>query len=109
MEVSQGEVDVIGLGNLRSLVDNYRAELGIEMYLNLDHSPSFAVAKAGIDAGFEFIHIDVGQSRKVASDTEIIETTRAVVSTRRRGPALWSRATTHYFGGSSTVHTEDID
>src|ERR1700710_1563485 len=58
VEVSQGEVDAIGLANLRDMVDNYRAELGVEMYINLDHSPSVEAAKAGIDAGFEFIHID---------------------------------------------------
>ncbi len=40
VEVSHGEVGIIGLANMRSLVDNYRAEFGIEMYINLDHSPS---------------------------------------------------------------------
>ena len=63
-EVSHGEVAIIGLRNLRSLVDNYRAELGVEMYINLDHSPSVEAAKAGIDAGFEFVHIDLSQARR---------------------------------------------
>ena len=58
VEVSHGEVGIIGLANLRSLVDNYRREYGVEMYINLDHSPSGDAAKAGVDAGFEFIHID---------------------------------------------------
>ena len=53
VEVSHDEVSMIGLANLRSLVDNYRAEYGVEMYVNLDHSPSVEAAKAGIDAGFE--------------------------------------------------------
>lgn len=33
IEVSQGEVDALGLENVRDLVDNYREEYGIEVYL----------------------------------------------------------------------------
>src|ERR1700727_2503502 len=79
-EVSHGEVEVIGLANMRSLVDNYRAEFGIEMYINLDHSPSVAAAKAGIDAGFEFIHIDYSQANRDATDDQIVAATREVVA-----------------------------
>ena len=79
VEVSHAEADVIGLANMRSLVDNYRAEYGVEMYINLDHSPSVEAAKAGIDAGFEFIHIDYSQAHEYATDEQIIAATRAVV------------------------------
>src|SRR3954464_7015348 len=71
VEVSQGEVDAIGLTNLRCMVDNYKHEYGLEMYINLDHSPSVEAAKKGIDAGFEFIHIDISQSTHDATDEEI--------------------------------------
>jgi fructose-bisphosphate aldolase, class II len=108
VEVSQGEVDAIGLANLRDLVDNYRAELGVEMYINLDHSPSVEAAKAGIDAGFEFIHIDLSQAKRDATDDEIIVATREVVAYARTTGAL-VESEPHYFGGSSNVHTEDID
>jgi hypothetical protein len=60
VEVSHDEVSMIGLANIRSMVDNYRAEYGVEVYVNLDHSPSVEAAKAGIDAGFEFTHIVAG-------------------------------------------------
>src|SRR5690348_572677 len=50
VEVSQGEVDDIGLDNVRDLVDNIKAQYGVEMYINLDHSPSVDNAKKGIDA-----------------------------------------------------------
>jgi fructose-bisphosphate aldolase, class II len=108
VEVSQGEVDAIGLANIRDMVDNYRAELGIEMYINLDHSPSVDAAKAGIDAGFEFIHIDYSQAKKDASDDEIIAATQAVVEYAKTTGAL-VESEPHYFGGSSNVHQEDID
>jgi fructose-bisphosphate aldolase class II len=90
------------------LVDNYRHEYGIEMYLNLDHSPSVEAAKAGIDAGFEFIHIDFSQAKRDASDAEIIAATQAVVAYAKRTGAL-VESEPHYFGGSSNVHTEAID
>lgn len=109
VEVSQGEVDVIGLRNLRSLVDNYRVELGVEMYINLDHSPSVDAARAGIDAGFEFIHIDLSQAQRDATDDEIIQATRAVVDYAARTTGALVESEPHYFGGSSNVHAEDID
>ena len=108
VEVSQGEVDAIGLANLRDMVDNYRAELGIEMYINLDHSPSVEAAKAGVDAGFEFIHIDLSQAKRDATDDEIIAATREVVAYARTTGAL-VESEPHYFGGSSNVHAEEID
>jgi fructose-bisphosphate aldolase class II len=108
VEVSQGEVDAIGLANLRDMVDNYRAELGIEMYINLDHSPSIEAAKAGVDAGFEFIHIDLSQAKRDATDDEIIAATREVVAYARTTGAL-VESEPHYFGGSSNVHAEEID
>jgi fructose-bisphosphate aldolase class II len=45
VEVSQGEVDTMGLNNVRDMVDNMKAEYGVEMYINLDHSPSIEAAK----------------------------------------------------------------
>jgi fructose-bisphosphate aldolase class II len=108
VEVSQGEVEAIGLANLRDMVDNYKAEFSIEMYINLDHSPSVANAKAGIDAGFEFIHIDVSQANKEAGEPEIIAATKEVVEYAKKTGAL-VESEPHYFGGSSNVHTEAID
>jgi fructose-bisphosphate aldolase class II len=109
VEVSHGEVAVIGLRNIRSLVDNYRAELGVEMYINLDHSPSVDAAKAGIDAGFEFVHIDYSQAQRDASDAEIIEATRAVVDYAAHTTGALVESEPHYFSGSSNVHDEPID
>jgi len=108
VEVSAGEVDALGLQNVRCMVDNYRQEYGIEMYINLDHSPSVEAAKAGIDAGFEFIHIDLSQAKRDASDAEIAEATKEVVEYAKTAGAL-VESEPHYFGGSSNVHTETID
>ena len=108
VEVSHGEVKAIGLDNIRDMVDNYRKEYGIEMYINLDHSPDIESAKRGVDAGFEFIHIDISQANHDASDEEIIRDTREVVEYAKFTGAL-VEAEPHYFAGSSNVHTEAID
>ena len=108
VEVSQGEVSDIGIENVRDLVDNIKYEYGVEIYINLDHSPSVEAAKKGIDAGYEFIHIDVSQANHEASDEEIIAATREVVEYARFTGAL-VESEPHYFGGSSNLHTEAID
>jgi fructose-bisphosphate aldolase class II len=108
VEVSKGEVDALGLENVRDMVDNYKSEYGIEMYINLDHSPSVEDAIAGIEAGFEFIHIDVSQANHEASDDEIIDATREVVEYARFTGAI-VESEPHYFGGSSNVHKEAFD
>jgi fructose-bisphosphate aldolase class II len=108
VEVSDGEVKAMGLDNIRDLVDNYKAEYGVEIYLNLDHSPTVEDCKRAIDAGYEFIHIDISQANHDATTEEIIEKTREVVEYAKFTGAL-VESEPHYFGGSSNVHTEDID
>jgi fructose-bisphosphate aldolase, class II len=108
VEVSDGEVKALGLENIRDMVDNYRAEYGIEMYINLDHSPTVEDCKRAIDVGFEFIHIDISQANHDAPLEEIIAKTKEVVEYAKFTGAL-VEAEERYFMGSSNVHTETID
>jgi fructose-bisphosphate aldolase class II len=109
VEVSHGEVDALGLNNVRCMVDNYRAEYGLDMFINLDHSPTVQAAKAGIDAGFEFIHIDISQANHNATVEEIEAATREVVEYARNKTGALVESEPHYFGGSSNEHKEAID
>jgi fructose-bisphosphate aldolase class II len=108
IEVSHGEVEAIGLENTRDMLDNYIKEFGIEAYLNLDHSPTVEAAKRAIDAGFEFIHIDVSQARHDATEEEIIKETAEVVEYAKFTGAL-VESEPHYFGGGSNVFKDSID
>jgi fructose-bisphosphate aldolase class II len=108
VEVSHGEVKALGLENIRDMVDNYKDEFGIEMYINLDHSPTVDDCKRAIDAGFEFIHIDISQQNHDASIEEVIQKTKEVVEYAKFTGAL-VESEPHYFGGSSNLHTEKID
>lgn len=105
VEVSKGEVDAIGLDNIRDMVDNYKAEFGVEIYINLDHSPTVLDAIAGIEAGYEFIHIDISQAKKDATHEEIVEGTKQIVQYAKFTGAM-VESEPHYFGGGSNVFTE---
>lgn len=109
VEVSDGECDYLGgMENVRDMVSNYIDLYGVEMYINLDHAPTVESCKRAIDAGFEFIHIDVSQANHDASEEEIIAATKEVVEYAKFTGAL-VESEPHYFGGSSAIHTEDID
>ena len=108
VEVSEGEVKAMGLENIRDLVDNYKAEYGLEMYINLDHSPTVEDCKRAIDTGYEFIHIDISQANHDATEEEIIAKTKEVVDYAKFTGAL-VESEPHYFGGSSNLHEEAID
>jgi len=108
VEVTQDEVKAMGVDNIRDLVDNYKHEYGIEVYVNLDHSPTVEDAKRGIDAGFEFIHIDLSQTSHDTSIEDIIAATKEIVEYAKFTGAL-VESEPHYFGGSSNLHTEEID
>lgn len=108
VEVSKGEVDAMGLENVRDMVDNYKYQYGVEIYINLDHSPSVEDAIAGIEAGFECIHIDISQANHEATDEEIISKTKQVAEAAKLTGAM-VEGEQHYFAGSSNLHTEKID
>ena len=108
VEVSKNEANAIGLENIRDMVDNYKKIYGIEMYINMDHGPTVEDCKRAIDAGFEFIHIDISQSNHDATEEEIIQKTREVVEYAKFTGAL-VESEPHYFGGSSDTFTDAID
>jgi fructose-bisphosphate aldolase class II len=108
VEVSHGEVESIGLDNVRDMVDNYKQELGVEIYINLDHSPSVDAAIDGIEAGFEFIHLDVSGPNNDASLDEVVDKTIQVVNYARLTGAM-VESEPHYFGSGSSVHDRKIN
>lgn len=108
VEVSDGEVKAMGMDNVRDMVDNYKEEYGIEMFLNLDHSPTVEACKRAIDTGYEFIHVDISAANPEASEEEIISKTREVVEYASFTGAL-VESEPHYFMGSSNVHEEAFD
>lgn len=109
IEVSLNETESLGgFENVRDMVDNYINKFGIEAYLNMDHAPSVEVCKRAVDAGFEFIHVDISQANHDATEEQIIAATKEVVNYASFTGAL-VESEPHYFGGSSNVINEEID
>ena len=108
INLSAAELDAIGMENARDLVDNYKEELGVEAYLNLDHGPTVKLAKEAIDAGFEFVHIDISQEDHSAPLSEIITKTKQVTQYARFTGAI-VESEMHYFAGSSNLHEDEFD
>lgn len=109
VEVSMNEIKALGgMEMIREMVDEYRENYGVEMYINLDHAPTVEDCKRAIDAGFEFIHIDISQANHEATLEEIIAATQEVVRYAQFTGAL-VESEPHYFGGSSNVIKESIN
>ena len=108
VEVSHEQVQSIGLDNVRDMVDNYNQELGIEIYINLDHSPSVEAAIDGIEAGFEFIHFDVAADGRKSSLEEIIDNTRQIVNYARLTGAV-VESEPHFFDSDPAASRRKID
>jgi fructose-bisphosphate aldolase class II len=108
VQVSHSEAKVLGMSNIRDMVDNYKREYGIEIYLNLDHAPSIEDCIKAIDFGFEFVHIDISQADHDASEDDIIDATKQVVDYARFTGAI-VESEPHYFAGGSNFFDKDID
>lgn len=106
VEVSKGEVDFWGHANIVDLVKNARDE-GVEIYINLDHSPSVEEARKGVEAGFELIHLDVTDKGKTSYE-DILKMTKEFVPYAHEHGCL-VEGELEYFAGSSNVHEETID
>jgi fructose-bisphosphate aldolase class II len=98
----------MGLDNIRDMVDNYKRDAGVEIYVNLDHSPSVEAAIAGIEAGFELIHIDISQADHNATEHQIIAKTKQIVEAAKKTGAM-VESEPHYFGGGSNVFNKAFD
>lgn len=99
MGLSEGERDFVGLREAVALIKSYRAE-GIKIYLNADHTKSFAGIKAAVEAGFDAVIFD-GSALPLADN--IRETKRAVDYVRMANPRVIVEGELGYIGTKSEV------
>lgn len=59
--VSEGERKAIGLREAVAMVEAFREEYRLPLFLNADHSKSVESAREALDAGFESVHIDLSK------------------------------------------------
>jgi fructose-bisphosphate aldolase, class II len=70
--VSEGERDFFGVNQARVIVNAYREEFDVPIFLNADHTKSFEKAKEVIDADYDSIVID-GSSLPLAENLEMVK------------------------------------
>lgn len=75
VEVSPGELSYWGMPNFSSLVDNFRRELGIPIFLNLDHAADLDIIKNSLDFGLSMVHFD---GSKLPLEENILQTKQVV-------------------------------
>lgn len=108
VQVNDTEAKALGVENVRDLIDNYKIEYGIEIYINLDHSTTVEDCKRAIDAGYEFVQIDASLLSHDVSDEEIIDKTKEIVDYARFTGAL-VEGELSYFGKDHDIHSESFD
>ena len=70
--LSEGERNFFGVKEARAIVNAYREDLNIPIFLNADHTKSFPRAKEVIDAGYDAIVID-GSALSFAENAEMVK------------------------------------
>ncbi|MBU2472502.1 class II fructose-bisphosphate aldolase [Patescibacteria group bacterium] len=58
ISTSQGESKFIGKKQIRALIDSYKEETNLPIFLHLDHGKSFEVVQEAIEAGYDSVHFD---------------------------------------------------
>lgn len=102
VESSHGETKFIGAKNLVDLVENYREETGLPIFVNLDHAPSVEAAREGIEAGYELIHINASK----LSYEENVKATKTVADEAHTKNLLVEAELT-FIEGSSAPHMQE--
>jgi fructose-bisphosphate aldolase class II len=100
--LSEGEREHFTLLEARGLIDAYIKE-GTPLYLNADHTYSFAKAKAAIDSGVDSIVVD---GAKLPMVENIGMTDQVVGYARQAGRDVVVEGELGYIGTSSSLHDE---
>lgn len=58
VSTSQGESKFIGKKQIKALIDSYKKETNLPIFLHLDHGKSFEVVQEAIEAGYDSVHFD---------------------------------------------------
>lgn len=109
---SEGERKHLGLIEAVALRDVFRAEYGIPVFLNADHTKSVDAAKQAVDAGFDSVHIDLSAEsfeKNSAGTKEIVEYAREYESRSANHEARINiEGELGYLRGESKVQHEKI-
>jgi fructose-bisphosphate aldolase class II len=98
--VSEGERDFIGVRQARALVDAFRDELSIPIFLNADHTKSFDRAKEVIDAGYDAIVMDASA---MAYEQNVSTVKQTIAYAKEKGRDMVVEGELGFIGTSSQI------
>jgi fructose-bisphosphate aldolase class II len=103
--LSEGERKFFGLRQAVAMIQTFREEYDIPVFLNPDHSHSVELAKQAFDAGFNSVHIDLSK----LSFEENIRGTREIVNyVKSRNPDVSVEGELGYLQGESKIQKQII-
>lgn len=97
---SEGERAFIGLLEARSLVDAFKAEFEIPVFLNADHTKGWEKAKEAVDAGYDAILID---GSAFSFEENVAMTKKVVEYAKKKNPNCLIEGEIGYLRGESKV------
>ena len=103
---SEGDSEFVGLRQAAGLVEAYRKETGLPIFLNLDHGNSFEYLKEAIDVGYDAVHFD-GSKLDLQENIEI--TKKVVAYAKEKNISVVEGEVGHVMGGSSLYKEKTID
>ena len=101
--VSEGERSFVGVEEIAAIVKVEKEKTNLPIFLNADHTHSFAAAKKAIDAGFDSITAD---GSKLSLDENISYVKSCVEYVRTQNKNVVIEGELGYIGTSSEVHDE---
>lgn len=105
IEASPGESTFMGIRQLRYLVNAYREDTGVPIFVNLDHATEVEPTKEAIEVGFELIHFD-GSEQPLEQNKSALK--ELVPLAHARG-LLVEGEMNHIQGSSADHRQESID
>ncbi|MBI2591069.1 MAG: class II fructose-bisphosphate aldolase [Candidatus Brennerbacteria bacterium] len=101
--VSEGEREYLGDHHVRDLIESYRREHNIPIYLNADHTHSLEKCEQAARLGFDAILFDAG---KLPLEENIKETKKAVEIVKSINPDILVEGELGYIGSSSMIRKD---
>lgn len=99
---SEGDSGFVGLRQAAALVEAWRKDTGLPIFLNLDHGKSFEYIKQAIEAGYDAVHFD---GSDLSFQENIAMTKKIAAYARRKGISVVEGELGKIPGGS-TLHKE---
>ena len=104
IEASSGESSFVGIRALRYLIDAYKEETGIPIFLNLDHAHEVNPVLESIDVNFDLVHFD---GSKLPYE-ENLENLKQIVPYAKKYEVLVEGEMDHIQGSSADHRQESV-